>query len=77
MNDHPHPLLSKQILHLIQQNDGKLNWFEIVAAIGIRTMERRYECIDSLRLLEIAGIIRTEVSESGVRFWIVKPADLL
>jgi hypothetical protein len=75
VNDRSDPLLSKEILHLILQNDGKLNWFEIVAAIGIRTMERRYECIDGLRLLEGAGIIRSEVSDSGVRFWIVKPAE--
>lgn len=65
------PLLSAKILHLIYQNDGKLNWVEIVAALGIRTEKRRHECLDSLRLLEEAGIIRSEVTDSGVRFQIV------
>ena len=75
VNDDPNPLLNQQILDLIQQNDGMLGWVKTAAAVGIGTMERRHECLRCLMLLEDSGLIRSEISNEGLRFLLVRPSE--
>jgi hypothetical protein len=74
VNDHADPMLSERILQAIGQCEGKPAWYDIAILIGADTAERRYECLNALRLLEKSGIVRSEASNGAIRFWIVAKA---
>jgi hypothetical protein len=76
MNERSNQPISKQLLQLIQENDGYLSLVEIISTLGINTAQHRSECLESLRMLEQAGAIRSEsLTNCGVRYWIVRPSD--
>jgi hypothetical protein len=76
MNDQPDPLVSAKILETLHRREGKPAWYEIATSIGAFAVGQHYECLNALRLLGQAGILRSEASDGAIRFWIAEPRGL-
>jgi Fe2+ or Zn2+ uptake regulation protein len=73
MSDQSPDEISKTILDLISQQNGKVGWHEIASALHADTHRVRATIYRELKRLEGRGVIRRELIEGVVRFSMVKP----